>query len=175
MIESSLDAPFEVVLKLFGKVSAAERALSDSYSRLLGDRYSILYDLGGAANRSSLPSSLRDSLPQGNRICFYSFSAVKERFTMLEWRFYNMSRVKSSMVSHFMQSRNLMVEPPLVLLHKGLLEGCDALPVARRPRFRWALEADAAFPGDVLSFFNSFLHDHSDLLSTGFTIADERW
>ena len=73
-------------------------------------------------------------------------------------------------------AKNFNVEAPLVLLAMGALEGYPLPdPPRSAPKFVWAVEADAAFAGDVRAFFDGLRADASDLLSTGYSIADRRW
>ena len=164
---------YEVVLKLFGTVTAQERALASLYSAAVApEPLTVLYDLGDANSSSELSAKARSSMPTGVRTCFYSFSKVKELYPLMPARFRSISRRWREQTRKFMfVAKNFMVEPPLVLMRLGLLEGCTATPTEK---FVWAIEADAAFAGDPRSFFDAFQADASDLLSTGYTIAVRR-
>lgn len=167
----------DVVLKLYGKVSAMERALAAQYARAVEPhgQMSVLYDLGSASSSSALSSDHRASLPSGIRKCFFSFQLVKSRFPEMERRFAVATRRwRAETRRHMFVARNFNVEAPLVMMQLGWLEGCPK-KAPTSSKFLWAIEADAAFHGDVRSFFDAFRSDPSDLLATGYTIVDHRW
>ena len=166
---------YEIVLKLFGIVTPHERALAVQYAEAarFGGAFTILYDVGATAGRVNVSMAARQALPEGIRTCLYSFERVKQLFPMMRTRFLALSRKwRPETQRHMFVAKNFMVEAPIALMQLGQLEGCEARPVRD---YVWAVEADAAFSGNVRTFFNAFLSDTSDLLSTGYMIADKRW
>ena len=177
-------ASYDIVLKLFGIVSPHQRALVAFYRQAVepDGTLSVLYDIGGARvsdpmiEACSMRGAAQCALGANVRVCLYSFERIKALFPLMQRRFDNISR---SLIPQYARKflftgRNFAVEPPLVLLRMGLLDGCRDKPSRRR--FVWAVEADAAFVGpNVRTFFDAFHTDPRDLLSTGFQIADTRW
>jgi hypothetical protein len=173
-------ALYDVVLKLFGRVTAEERALAAAYKRAVEPQgqLSILYDVGDSVSpASALGRVVARTLPPALPICRYSFSHVKQQFPLMQLRFDNLSRwyIPAYTRKFLFVARNFMVEPPLVLFWLGLLDGCSDKPAQGRRRHIWAIEADAAYVGNVRTFFDRLRADESDLLSTGYQIADHRW
>ena len=178
-------AGYDIVLKLFGIISQHQRALVATYREAAepDGALSILYDTGGArvtdpmveacsTRKAARPCAFGADV----RVCLYSFERIKARFPLMQRRFNNISRglLPQYARKFLFTGRNFAVEPPLVLLRMGLLDGCRDRPSRRR--FIWTVEADAAFVGpNVRTFFDAFRTDGRDLLSTGFQIADTRW
>ena len=180
---------YDIVLKLFGRISQHERALVTTYKKAVDPSGTlvVLYDTGdsspyidplisscsrGGTRRVQRPCELG----AGVRVCRYSFGRIKTLFPLMQQRFDNISQslIPGYARKFLFTGRNFAVEPPLVLLRMGLLDGCLDKP--SRHRFIWAVEADAAFVGsNVRTFFDAFRTDSRDLLSTGFQIADTRW
>lgn len=171
-------APYEVVLKLAGVIGPAQARLAEAYLRAVGThRFTVLYDAASRApkvNDTTAVAEAAAALPAAARLCAHSFDEVRRAFPMMERRLFSAAfKGPSWLRNTTFGSRMITAGPELALLQAGRLSGPRCAP--RAAAAYWSIEGDAAFTGAPRDFFDAWLSDGADLLSTGYMLGGGRY